>query len=120
MSNTSLKCHRKNYAVSFSSMYEFLRLTPVRFALLRFALFRFEPLRFVYCRFAPDKSHLIHFFVFFNFFKSEFLYANNSPDKKNNNKIKLRNIMSTDLFIFIKTAPFIQTIDGSTIFEESN
>jgi len=36
------------------------------------------------------------------------LYANTSPDKKKHDKIKLKNIIWTDLFCFIKTSPFIQ------------
>jgi len=39
---------------------------------------------------------------------SDCLYANTSPDKKRHDKIKLRNIIWTDLFCFIKTILFIQ------------
>ena len=85
-----------------------LRFDSLRFDPLRFDPLRFDPLRFDPLRFKSVKSHLIHFFVFLNFFKSDFLYANTSPDKKKHDKIKLRNIIRTDLFCFIKTSPFIQ------------
>ena len=95
--------------VRFTSFrFDPLRFTPLRFTPLRFDPLRFDPLRFTLLRFTSVKSHLIHFFVFLNFFKSDFLYANTSPDKKKHDKIKLRNIIRTDLFCFIKTSPFIQ------------